>query len=294
LVSCLGSPAQVVPPAELRVLTFNVKVDIEEDSSCPPWEQRKGFCSRVVRGAQADLIGFQETSPKQLAFFQAALPGYETVGALELSPEEQAYFIKLIPPLKEMGFTHYTDDILMFRSAAFEKVGEGHWWQSPTPDRVSTGFGNMFPRAAVWARLRHKASGREIVVAVTHFDNTSPAQEHMAELSHEKLQPFIDAALPVVFMGDFNSHAETVAYKELRSGNWRDAYTASPSASANGFDNSVPTVGSHARIDHIFYHGDALRAVDWQRLESPDPNAALSDHFPVRAVLELVSGGKTP
>ena len=271
----------------LRVLTFNVKVDFEVDASCPPWDLRKDFCAQVVQEARADVIGFQETSANQLAFFEAALPGYGVSGDIALTPEEQDYFISRFPPLKEIGIGAYTDAILMYRADVFDKVDEGHWWQSPTPGEVSTGFGNVFPRIAVWARLKHKASGQDILVAVTHFDNTAPAQQHMAALSHDKLKPFIDEGLPILFLGDFNSGATTEAYGVLTSGGWQDSYTASPEASPGGRDNNVPTIGGSARIDHIFYHGEALQADTWQRLESPDPKSALSDHYPVLATLKF-------
>jgi endonuclease/exonuclease/phosphatase family metal-dependent hydrolase len=136
----------------------------------------------------------------------------------------------------------------------------------------------------VWARLKHIPTQREIVVAVTHFDNTMPAQTKMAALAHEKLQGFVDKGLPVVFVGDFNTDESRGDYPMLTSGGWRDAYLASPKASPTGRDSNVPTSGSH-RIDHILYHGDALKAVEWHRVDKPN-SEALSDHYPVFARLE--------
>ena len=270
-------------PNEIRVMTFNVKVDIEEAPSV--WQERKDLCATVVKDAMPDIVGFQETSPNQLAFFQGVLSGYGTVGNLKLTPEELDYLGARFPPVKQFGIKTYTDAILMYREDAYEKLDEGYWWQSPTPEKLSVGFGNFFPRIAVWARLKHKATGRELVVVDTHFDNTSPAQEHMAKLSHEQIEPFLNEGLPVLFVGDFNTSPARETYAVLTSGAWNDSYMASPQASENGRDNNVTTTRS-SRIDHIFYHGDALRATHWTRFESPDPDKRLSDHFPVLAVLE--------
>lgn len=295
IVSCTGcqpgsdpiakSKPQPAPEA-LRVLTFNVKVDFEEDETCPPWDVRKSLVAEVVKNADADLIGLQETSPNQLKFFQELLPGFDTVGDLSLGAEELEYFHTTFPPLKALDITTFTDVNLMFRRELFEKIGEGHWWLSPTPEKPSSGFGNVFPRVAVWARLKHKPSGREIIAAVTHFDATSPAKHPMAALSHEKLKPFVDEGLPVIFVGDFNTDPGHEAYDTLVPEGWQDAYTVSPKAGPGGRDHNVTTAAWEVRIDHILYRGDALKAVEWQRLESPAKEKALSDHYPVFAVLE--------
>lgn len=269
----------------LRALTFNVLVDLERKKGVPAWEDRKALCVEVVRESRPDVIGFQETSPAQWEFFKEALPEYADVGAIKLSKKDLKFITKRFRVYAKLGVDTYTDAILMYRKERFEKLDEGHWWQSPTPKKLSTGFGNGFPRIAVWAKLRDKKSGRDIVVVDTHFDNTMPSQVHMAKLSHEKIQPFIDEGLPVIFLGDFNTSQGRGDYPLLTSGGWRDSYLASPKASATGQDDNVPTGLGHSRIDHIFYHGAGLSATEWRRLESPDPERLLSDHYPVFAVL---------
>ncbi|MBI2423418.1 MAG: endonuclease/exonuclease/phosphatase family protein [Candidatus Hydrogenedentes bacterium] len=281
---CVAATAHA---SDVRVLSFNVKVDFEVDESCPPWDERKDLCAQVVKEARADLVGFQETSPNQLAFFQEVLPDFETVGALALTPEEVNWFQTAFPPLKAIGFTTYTDSILMYRRDRFEKLEEGHWWHSPTPEKVSTGFGNVFPRIAVWAKLRDKATKRAFVAVVTHFDATSPAQEGMAALSREKLRPFLDAGLPVVFWGDYNADSKDAAYATLTESPWRDAYAASPLAGPGAKDSNVTTSGWDIRIDHILYAGAGLEATEWRRIESPKAGVNLSDHYPVFAVLQF-------
>ncbi|MCB9782894.1 MAG: endonuclease/exonuclease/phosphatase family protein [Candidatus Omnitrophica bacterium] len=147
----------------------------------------------------------------------------------------------------------------MIRKEVFEILDQGHWWLSPTPDKASIGFGNIFPRITVWARLKHTPSGREIVAVNTHFDNTAPSQERMAKLCHEKLQIFVDEDLPILFFGDFNTDQGRGDYPLLTSGGWKDSYLASPEASETGRDDNVPTTGGHSRIDHIFYYGKSYR-----------------------------------
>lgn len=272
LAACISAAARAADEdaaaVTLKVVTFNVLVDFAPQPGVPPWSQRKELCSQVLRESQADLIGLQESSPGQIKFFAEELPGYAA-----------HYYVS------ESG-SPYPDAALMYREEAFERLDEGHWWLSPTPERVSTGFGNVLPRLVVWVRLKHRPSGRELYFFNTHFDNSRPSQDRMAELCQRLFEPFVAEGLPLIFVGDFNTDQERGDYPRLTSGGWADAYRASPLASPNGRDDNVPTFPNGKRIDHIFYHGPGLKAIRWERLESPDPDRPLSDHYPVYAELE--------
>ncbi|MDX9976024.1 MAG: endonuclease/exonuclease/phosphatase family protein [FCB group bacterium] len=272
----------------LRVITFNVKVDFEEEPGIPTWDERKPLALQALKEAKPDLLGLQECSPNQLAFFRESFPNFADIGELKLTDEDQAYFFTTFPILKQIGFTSYTDDILMYDKERFELVDHGYSWLSPTPEKPSTGFGNAFPRMMIWATLRDTTSGFEFLASVTHFDNSMPAQVEMARLSHEILAPYADKGLPMLFLGDFNTDYERGDYAKLTSSGWKDSYLVSPKASENGLDNNVVTMTNNRRIDHIFYHGAAFTPLEWRRLDSPDPaQPQISDHWPVLAVFEV-------
>jgi endonuclease/exonuclease/phosphatase family metal-dependent hydrolase len=177
----------------------------------------------------------------------------------------------------------YPDAALLYERERFEEKERGHWWLSPTPEKVSTGFGNTLPRLVVWAQLRDKLTDKELIVFNTHFDNTMPSQERMAELCSRQFEKFTPRGLPMLFLGDFNTDQKRGDYARLTSGGWRDSYTTAEQASDDGRDDRVATHLGGTRIDHIFYHGEGLTPIAWQRLESPDPARALSDHFPILA-----------
>jgi endonuclease/exonuclease/phosphatase family metal-dependent hydrolase len=278
--------AALAEPVELRVLTFNVLVDFSNTPPVPRWERRRDLCLQVVQEANPHLISFQENMPKQLDFFRAGLPGYGVVGELTISNADIEKFKTVLPVAAALGMKRYTDALLFFREDTFELVEQGHWWLCSTPDTPNNDFGNALPRLMVWAKLRHLDSGKELVAVATHFDNSLPSQVHMARLSHELLQPYIDAGLPVIFAGDFNTSPTRGDYAKLTEGDWTDAYIAAPEASENGVDNHVSTVFfGENRIDHILFHGAGFEAVGWKRIESPDPDKPLSDHYPALATL---------
>ena len=286
LLACAFPRPASADPVDLRVMTFNVLVHWETKEGVPRWERRQELCLQVVKDANLDLLGLQEAAPKQTDFFRDNLPGYGLVGELPLTGDELETFSEILPIAAALRITRYTDALLFYREEIFEKLDQGHWWLSSTPDRVSADFGNAMPRVMVWAKLRHKPSGRELIAAVTHFDNTLPSQIHMAALAHDKLQPFVEQGLPVIFVGDFNTNPGRGDYAKLTEEDWTDAYLASSEASETGEDNNVPTsFHGGVRIDHILYHGAGLKAVEWRRVESPDPARPLSDHYPVFAVI---------
>lgn len=252
---------------ELRVMTFNVLVEISKVEGVPSWKDRKEVCAQLIREKDPDLLGLQEPSPAQVEFFLEEFPGYASV----------------------IG-EGWTDVALLYKKELFEELERGHWWLSPTPEKRSRGFGNFLFRILVWAKLKHKPTGREMFVFNTHFDNSMPSQVKMAELCEKKMEPFIKEGLPMIFMGDFNTNQKRGDYPRLVSNGWQDSYKVSPLASPDGRDDNVPTmykVDSIGRIDHIFYQGPGLTPIHWERLESPDPKRALSDHHPVMAVFRL-------
>lgn len=252
-------------PFDLNIVTFNVLVELSQPKGVEAWKDRQGLCVQMLREADADLIGLQEPTPRQVKYLVDELPGYEAIYYDEKKPG-------------------YTDATLLFKKDTFELLERGHWWLSPTPDRVSVGFGNALPRILVWARLRHRASGREMYAFNTHFDNSQPSQERMAELCEKQFEPFLAKDLPMFFFGDFNTDQKRGDYPRLTSRGWRDSYLVSEHASDDGRDDNITTFyDSQKRIDHIFYHGDGIEPSSWRRLESPDPARLLSDHYPVQA-----------
>jgi len=253
-------------PMDLNVVTFNVLVDLGKSGDVPIWKNRRELCVEVLREVDPDLIGLQEPLPRQVEYILDQMSDYAAVH----DPD---------------GFT---DATLLYRTSRFEKLEEGQWWLSPTPEKRSTGFGNFLPRLLVWVKLKEKDSGRELYFFNTHFDNSRPSQTKMAELCEQKMKPFMKSGLPLIFVGDFNTDQNRGDYPRLTSNGWRDAYVVSKYASGDGRDDNITTFrGSQKRIDHIFFYGEGITPLEWERLESPDPEVPLSDHFPVFARLRI-------
>jgi endonuclease/exonuclease/phosphatase family metal-dependent hydrolase len=258
-------PEESSPEFELKIMTFNVLVNFSNPPGIDPWNERRSVCVDLIRESKATLVGLQEPSPLQAKFFAEQFPGMEMV-----------------------HHPKYTDAALMYDKETFKELDRGHWWLSPTPEKPSTGFGNVLPRIVVWVKLQHRASQRELYFFDTHFDNSRPSQSKMAALCEEQMKPFEETGLPMVFVGDFNTNQDRGDYARLTRGDWKDSYLASPLASESGKDDRVTTrIDGQTRIDHIFYRGAGVRAIEWNRVEPPTQGKPYSDHYAVRAVLTV-------
>jgi endonuclease/exonuclease/phosphatase family metal-dependent hydrolase len=260
------APTASASDTDLTVVSFNILVDFGSGPGIPRWTERRDWCVKLLKDTGAQLIGLQEPSPGQMKWLGEHLSEYEAV------------FYRRMPTDKG-----YPDAALLYLRERFAEKERGHWWLSPTPEKVSTGFGNTLPRLVVWARLHDKMADKELFVFNTHFDNSMPSQIKMAELCSRQFEKFASQGLPMLFLGDFNTDQKRGDYAKLTSGGWRDSYTVSDQASDDGRDDRVATHLRGTRIDHIFYHGDELAPVAWRRLEWSDPARPVSDHFPILA-----------
>ncbi|MBI4570047.1 MAG: endonuclease/exonuclease/phosphatase family protein [Planctomycetes bacterium] len=260
------APAPAAAAVTLNVLSYNILVGGPlQDPGFEPWNVRRQVILKIIRKYDLDLIGLQEPMPAQLTWLKEQLPEYTAV-----SPS-------------------YTDSALMFRAAAFEKVAEGFWWHSPTPEKQSRGFGNFLFRLCVWVRLKHTATGRELVFMNTHYDNTSPSQARSAPLTLQKVAELFPPDLPIVFTGDFNSKPDSEAYKTLTASVFRAAHEAVENSkepvTSDGSDHDFAQT-----IDHVFFRGSGLSPAAWQVVKDKEGEKHPSDHFAIFARLRWTDG----
>jgi endonuclease/exonuclease/phosphatase family metal-dependent hydrolase len=265
---------------ELTIITSNVSADFLTPPGVPPWEERKVLYAQALRQATPDILGFQEVTPRQFAFWQAQLPEFT---ALTVSPSNPEPVLLAAWQAKYRSFGFDTipspyEIILFYRSELFEHRATGHWWLSPTPDRLSIGFGNSAPRVVVWACLVHRASGRRFHIFNTHLDHR--CIQPMVQVCREQFVAFTATDVPLIFMGDMNFNPSDANYKQLAADGWRDSHSVCAGADCPTFLYNRTDVPS-GRIDHILYRGDGLEPQAWARLSSPDPERRLSDHDPV-------------
>jgi len=265
----------------LRVMSFNVLSNAHVDRHVGPWEQRRDAVAAAVRAFRPDLLGTQELMFDQAEDVRRLLPAYDSVGAG-----------------REDGKRKGEQTAIFFRRERFEKLAEGHFWLSETPDTPgSKDWLSHVPRTCSWVRLRDRqAPGRVLVHFNTHLDAVSMvARAKSADLLRDRIEAVAGQG-PVVLTGDFNAPAGRLTYGRLLGeegerlrliDSYRSVY---PEREGNEGTYHVPGgLRLWRRIDwilHTVHFRATVAAIQTDQVNGHWP----SDHCPVTAVLEFADG----
>jgi endonuclease/exonuclease/phosphatase family metal-dependent hydrolase len=290
--ACRKKPAVAVslPPVpvrsdgviELRMATFNVRYENDEDRDFRSWRLRVVPAVKAIRSMRPDVFGVQEALHGQVADLRASLSDFQFHGIGRDDGKKEGEYSGIF-----------------FRSDRFEAdpADAGTFWLSDTPEVPgSKTWGNEIPRIAAWIRLVDRSTGRGFYVFNTHWDHKNqPSREKAALLLARRIDGRRNPAEPVVLLGDFNAVDGNNAVAYLRG---KPVTLAGQKQSwANGlvdaFNTLSPSKGNRTtlhfwsgkregdrNVDHILVSpGAKLIAADIFTGKAPWP----SDHFPVTA-----------
>ncbi len=260
----------------IKVMTFNIRYGLADDGD-NHWDRRKSLVLARIQAFQPDLSGLQECrDDAQVHFVKSSLPDYYFYGVRRANDNDTG--LEMTP--------------LLVRQTAFQILQTGHFWLSATPQIPgSKSWGSTFARTTVWARLKHKPTGRVVTFVNTHFDYQPTALEGAARLMREWLDQVLQES-PVIVTGDFNADKDSVAYQLLTAGGkLRDAYrqahgTPESEATFHGFGQSA----ERKPIDWILV-SEHFRVVNAQVDQWHVGQRFPSDHYPVLAVLTWKEAG---
>ena len=259
-------PAHAQP---LRVMTFNVRLPLEQDGA-NRWEARRDLMVDVLRAENADVIGTQELHKHQGDELIRRLPGYEWFGEGRRGGEGDEH----------MG-VFYRKDRLRVRAS-------GNFWLSDAPDVPgSITWGNLFPRMVTWAQFERIGDGLRFVLFNTHLPyrtEDESARVRSAELINARLRELSPNEI-VILVGDFNDTPESRTHAALTT-TLTDALTASPKRSGPDATFHGFTGKADRRIDWILFRG--LRVKQIKTVTTNRDGRYPSDHFPVVAEFEVL------
>jgi endonuclease/exonuclease/phosphatase family metal-dependent hydrolase len=256
----------------LKVMSFNIRTAAAPDGD-QAWPRRKHLVIERIRAFDPDLLGLQECrEDDQAAFVRGELADYEFVGVPRQGEGDSA--LEMAP--------------LLYRRAAFEEIGRGHFWLSATPQEPGTrSWGAAYPRTATWVKLRPRAGeAGPLVFLNTHVDYAGSAPEASAALLQAWLRKAGNCAAgdcALIVTGDFNADRASPAYRTLTDGGML----------ADALREAGATSGSF----HDFGRAERLEAIDWILASAHfrvveagvdtfrRDDLYPSDHFPVAARL---------
>lgn len=284
----LGAPALASAPAtalatqcgaqsEFRVMTYNIRLDVESDGP-NRWAMRRDLFVAQLRLVRPALLGLQEVVPGQYADLRAALPGHVFVGGG-----------------RDDGKAAGEASPLAIDRQIFALGRNGMFWLSPTPERPSLGWDAAYRRVASWAHLVRRADGARVLAINTHWDHLGLEARRQSALQLSawiKANTLRDEA--VVLLGDFNARLSEASMQVLTGAGLVDARGASrePAVGAsitfNGFD---PMPKSGETIDHILTRAP-LAVQRYHALGEHFDGRVASDHFAVIADLYRPCAGR--
>ena len=278
-----GVPAVSGEGLSLRVMSFNI-LNGKSGLHVASWDKRKASVADCIRDFGPDLLGTQEVLDFQAEYLQSQLPGYGFVGVGRLDGKEKG---------EREG--------IFYRLDRFEKVREGHFWLSTTPDVPgSKSWLSWVPRMVSWVELRPRDGVGTFFFFNAHFDSLSiQARNRSATLLRQRMEA-IAGGKPVIVVGDFNTYAGSATYQAVLKGpevpglQLMDSYrTVYPQRAGNEGTYRFPGgLRMNRRLDWILCTPQ-FRALEAGIVTSKIDGRYPSDHFPVTAVLYLEppSGG---
>lgn len=255
----------------LKVITYNIRLSAADDGeNC--WEHRKHATLKMIATAEPDLIGMQEVMSDQYDYLA----------------ENTGEHYGLVGAGRDDGVRSGEMMAVMYKKERFDKLDEGHFWLSETPDEVSHGWDGACNRMVTWLKLRDKRNGREIYLFNTHLDHRG----EVARLEGSRLVAERIAAIAgnsaFALTGDFNALPDDPVLAPLKESfpSARDhAHVTDWKNTFNGFrDIPEPEINSKGDlvIDHIYYGG--LEPLEFRTLDGDYGAPYISDHYPVEAL----------
>lgn len=240
LIASCGTVRKVQSvPVELTVGNFNLRGDIDKGDNS--WKMRRPRAIARIRAAGYDVFGTEECYGYMLEDVRVDVPEYEFYGQCT-------------------GDKTGTYSAFFYRKDRFDLVESGDFWFSPTPERISNGWGLNYLRICSWGKLREKASGREFYFFNTHLDNRGKKSAEDAQKLRTKCAQLLVARIreiagdvPAILTGDLNGAPDSDAIRTLTE-LLQDSYVASatpPEGTVGTFHGYKPSPANASRIDYI-------------------------------------------
>lgn len=270
-MAILGAvPPRHAPCPPLRVMTYNIRLDLESDG-LNRWSNRRDQFIGQIGLMQPAILGLQEVVPGQKADLERAFPSYTFLGA----PREAG-------PSGESANLAFDRDVFRVQSS-------GTYWLSSTPNVPSKGWDAAYSRVATWAHLVRKSDGRKFLALNTHLDNEGQvARLEGARQIVRWLATNRAAGEMLLITGDMNTTPDTPPIREFMSAKLglRDSRTISkttpvgPAGTWNDF-KALPLPADQMRIDFVLVDPkievERYAVLAWHG----DGDRTASDHFPV-------------
>ena len=264
--------AAITTAQSLKVITYNIRLDVAVDSE-NDWNHRRDFFTSQIRFYEPDIWGVQEATPNEMDDLHKLLPEYSHIG------------------IGRDGIGKGEASAIFFKKDRFKVSNEQTFWLSETPDKISQGWDASYIRICTFGLFKDLKTKKTFWVFNTHLDHIGEiARTKGIEMILAKIKEVNKKNYPVIFTGDFNSEPETerIIYLKKAMTDTRDSSEQKPfgpSGSFNGFKFNEPVT---RLIDYIFVdNSKRFRVKKYAILSDSKDLRYPSDHLPIFAELEF-------
>ena len=231
-----ASQGQGKKDVPFNIITYNIRMNTPDDG-VNAWPLRKDKVAGLLKFHEADIFNVQEALPEQMDDLTALFPDVDHVGVG-----------------RDDGVRLGEHMAVFFKKARFEKVTDGMFWLSQTPDKPGLGWDAVCNRTVTWIKLKDKITKKSFYVFDTHFDHRGRvAREESAKLILKDIKDINKENLPLILTGDLNLTKNTVPVQSILK-ELNDALDKSitppygPAGTSGGFNVKVMS----NKIDFIF------------------------------------------
>ena len=235
---------------------------------------RRPVMKQVLSPYDADSMGFQEVTWRWKEWLKEDYPGYTQVGIMRYGDNYS-------------GNASNELDLLMYKTDKFDLVRQETIWLSDTPYvEASKTWGGTNPCTFVYAHLKLKSTGEEIVHFTTHFSHDSNEAKtksgpQMSQFIYDYMQKYGDLAIYAT--GDFNINPNHSSYNDM-TGVLQDPYYVAKEKigynTSGALDIATGTVTEpNSRIDFIFMNNSAMIVDKYEVIDKVVNGVRPSDHL---------------
>lgn len=269
-VFILPLQAQAKKETPFTIIQYNIRMNTTGDGE-NAWPLRKEKVTGLLRFHEADIFNVQEALPEQMDDLTAMLPDFDHVGVGRDDGKKAG---------EHMG--------VFYKKNRFEKLSDGMFWLSQTPDKPGFGWDAVCNRTVTWIKLKDKITKKTFYVFDTHFDHRGvKAREESAKLILKNIKEINKENLPLILTGDLNLVKTSPAVQSILAelDDAMDKTTTphyGPVNTSGGFDVKV----LRSKIDYIFIN-KGVTVLRHGHLSDSFGLFYPSDHLPVLAEVRI-------
>ena len=251
---------------ELKVISFNIRCCDDENGNSIA--ERAPRLNNVISHYDADLIGFQEYTPK-----------WE-------KPIREYFCDKYENFNKYRAETQRESSPILWRKNKFECLKTGYFWLSDTPEVESRGWDELYNcfRMCVYVILQEKKSKKIFTFMNTHFGFGDNGQIKSVQLIDEYCKKI--SSYPTFIIGDFNMTPDCPAYTVM-SERFTDVNAATDNdlrTTYHAYNPEGMTTNEH--IDYCFIN-PKIRPISQKIIDDKVDGMFPSDHYGLYIKIEI-------